>query len=340
MPARRARLLVALGVGLYALAIALVQIARHPGGTSDFDHLWHAAHFLWRGIDPYAAIGPGRMYDFPWPLYYPLPAVLAVAPLAALPMLAARAAFVGVAAALLAYAVTRDGYARLPLFVSASFVAAARAAQWSPLMTAAALLAPLAWLTTVKPTTGLALLAGARDRVIAVAAVGGAALLALSFAVEPGWVAGWMASVRNAPHLVPPLLRTGGVLVLLALLKWRRPEARMLVALACVPQTTVLYETVPLFLVPRTLRESLILALCSDVALLLTTGMPATATSQPTLLRAMGNVVVPLTYLPALVMVLRRPNEGEVPVLVTRLVAGVRARVPHPRRAAAAEEAR
>ena len=55
--------------------------------------------------------------------------------------------------------------------------------------------------------------------------------------------------------------------MLLAILRWRRPEARLLIALACVPQSMLLYETVPLFLVPRTFRESALLVALSYVAL-------------------------------------------------------------------------
>ena len=56
--------------------------------------------------------------------------------------------------------------------------------------------------------------------------------------------------------MVAPITRPGGVLVLLALLKWKRADARLLLALACVPHTTVPYETIPLFLIPQTWRQA------------------------------------------------------------------------------------
>jgi hypothetical protein len=48
--------------------------------------------------------------------------------------------------------------------------------------------------------------------------------------------------------------------------KWRRPEARLLAALACIPQTPVLYEVVPLFLLVRTFREAAVLVVLTGVA--------------------------------------------------------------------------
>jgi hypothetical protein len=54
--------------------------------------------------------------------------------------------------------------------------------------------------------------------------------------------------------------------LLLALLRWRTPEGRLVAALACVPQTVGFYETVPLFLVARTRYQGYLLAALSYVA--------------------------------------------------------------------------
>lgn len=48
--------------------------------------------------------------------------------------------------------------------------------------------------------------------------------------------------------------------MLIALLRWREPMARLAVAWACMPQTPIPYEAVPLFLIPRTWTESSVLA--------------------------------------------------------------------------------
>ena len=75
----------------------------------------------------------------------------------------------------------------------------------------------------------------------------GRLLVGLCFLVWPGWVPEWLASVARTPHK-SHLLRPGGFLLLLALLRWRRPEARLLAVLSLMPQTTALYEALPLAL--------------------------------------------------------------------------------------------
>jgi hypothetical protein len=63
-------------------------------------------------------------------------------------------------------------------------------------------------------------------------------LLAVSFAMQPGWVVEWRDAVRETsmaggrvPYTAPVLL-PGGLLTLLAALRWRRPEARLIATLA------------------------------------------------------------------------------------------------------------
>jgi hypothetical protein len=106
-------------------------------------------------------------------------------------------------------------------------------------------------------------------------------------------------------------------LLLAALIKWRRPEARLLVAYALVPHTTVLYEALPAFIVPATWPQMLMLTVASDIAY----GIEATAihaADAPTLIARLGMVTMVCVYLPALALVLRRPNEGVVPAWVER----------------------
>jgi hypothetical protein len=113
----------------------------------------------------------------------------------------------------------------------------------------------------------------------------------------------------------------GGPLALLALLRWRRTEARLLVALACVPQSLMLYDTVPLFLVPRTFRESALLVALSYIALgAVTRGGPYPDIAHYAL--ASGRVTTVLLYLPCVAMVLKRPNDGAVPGWLDRFVRG------------------
>jgi hypothetical protein len=98
----------------------------------------------------------------------------------------------------------------------------------------------------------------------------------------------------------------------LLLARWRRPEARLVLALACVPQTPLLYETVPLFLVPLTLVQGGVLWLGSWlVALWQSLGAPyATDAAR---FSASNTAIGWLLYLPCTVMILRRPNVGSLP---------------------------
>jgi hypothetical protein len=229
-----------------------------------------------------------------------------------LPELLAAAAFVGVSAGLLAFAITSGGWYRLPLFLSSAFVIAVRGAQWSPLMTAALCIPALAWVLAAKPNLGLVLFAYARSsRSLKIALIGGALLVLLSLAFLPSWPVDWMSNVRSSDQFTILITRGGGVFVLLALLRWRRPEARLIVALACVPQTAYWYEALPLLLVPATFRESLSLSLVSSLGFVLERHLVG---NQPDVAyQDVGTLMIASVYLPATLLVLLRPNTGELP---------------------------
>ena len=200
-------------------------------------------------------------------------------------------------------------------FLSAPVVFAAEVVQWSPLLAAATVLTPLGVLFIAKPTIGAAMFA-ARPSWWAVA--GAVLLLAVSFALEPHWITGWRAALATQrevhAHVYPyiaPVTQPGVVLALACLLRWRRPEARMVAVLACVPQTPMMYEIVPLMLVPRTTGEAGLLFGLSYVAMMI---VAVEATPWP------WRIALLLLYLPATLMVLRRPNEGPVPAWLERRI--------------------
>jgi hypothetical protein len=121
----------------------------------------------------------------------------------------------------------------------------------------------------------------------------------------------------SSPYHFSPLRTPLGFLLLLALARWRRPEARLLVVLGVIPQSPFVYEALPLFLVPRTRFQTYALVIGSDLALgvyALTRGME---TDRFYFLN--GIAVVVGMYLPALWMVWRRPNEGVVPAWLERM---------------------
>jgi hypothetical protein len=281
-------------------------------GPQDFDQVWFAARAWLAGRNPYALIGPGRAFEWVFPLFYPLPAAIAMTPLAPLPAPWADGAFFAIGAGCFAWALMRYGYPPLLGMVSVSMFGAVASVQWSPLLGASFVLAPLGVFAVAKPTIGAALFVARPNRWTL---VGGAFLLAVAFASQPGWFTAWRSGFAPGLHFGAPVFQRGGFVALLGVLRWRRPEARLLVALACVPQTMLLYEALPLFLIPRTTREAVVLLVASDaaqaVAAYVSGGALATAGAGLWLL-----------YLPASLIVLRRKNEGPVPAWLEQRLAG------------------
>ena len=138
---------------------------------------------------------------------------------------------------------------------SAPFLFCAYTAQWAPLVTAAALLPSLQWLVLTKPNLGLAVLA---YQPTARGLVGAMAVMALSLAILPTWPLGWLTAIRAAWHIAPITVMPG-FLILLAVLRWRDPRARLLLVSAFLPQFVWFYDQLPLGLVARSRGESLVL---------------------------------------------------------------------------------
>ncbi len=313
-PGSRQRLragVAALGVGALAAVLHWVGRKIAPTGVADFDQLWFAARALVGGDNPYNLVGPGRSFDWPWPLLYPLPAALLVAPLAWMPVAVAGAAFAFVCGATFGYAVARSRSAPF-LVLSAPFAIGVMQGQSAPILAAITLSPWAAIAVAAKPNIGFAVLAGAGRRSWIVAIVAGALLAGLSFLVSPTWVADWRAAVETVPHARPYVLRPWGVLLLAALTRWRRPEARVLAAFAVVPGTPSTYDLlVPLtaVLVDATPRVAALIAASSLLAVASAYGTPAGDFVRFADRAAVAHLAFVL--LPCLVAVLARPNERE-----------------------------
>lgn len=291
------------------------ESARVPG-PRDFGQVWFAARSVLDGVDPYPLVGPGHRFDWPSPLVYPLPAALAALPLTPFPESTASLLFATLGGALFAWALMEFGYGPLFGFFSYAVREAAAAAQWSMLMSASLVVVPISFLLVAKPTLG-AVMFLARPRRVALA---GAILLgAAAFLVQPTWVGDWLQAVhryvlQGAPDqpyrtiVSFPL----GFVPLACLARWRRPEARLLAAHVCVPLTLMAYETVPLFLVPRTFAEAATLVALSYAQHELTLALTPTPWTHGAMTAVSGQLFVLLLYVPATVMVLRRPNVGSV----------------------------
>jgi hypothetical protein len=243
----------ALLVGALAAGYVGFYYYTHPAHWSDFDQIWLGARVLLAGENPYPAVER----SFPWPLYYPLPALLMGLPLAPLSLTGARCAFAFLTASVATYSVARYRPGLWLLIASGPFLYAIERGQWSPLVLAACLIPAWGIVAAAKPTIGLAAFAYRPTRV---AFIGIAALVLLSLLALPHWPLDWLEATRRSHHLRPPILLPAGFMFALAALRWRRPEARLFLVLACVPQTGVPYELVPLAIVPESLRERLVVA--------------------------------------------------------------------------------
>jgi len=310
-PSTRDRAVFALTVATACIAYTVLRSVRAPAFLTDLDHLLFASRELLGGRNPYVSIGPGRAFEWPFPLYYPAPTLLLVAPLGTMPVIIARALFAGVSAGLLGYVITRGGWARTPLFLSAAFVTAIGRNQWSPLLVTACLVPALGFLTAAKPNIGLATLGAQKSmRDVFIAIAGAAGLSLLSLVLRPTWPLEWLAVVRAKSDALVPAAQwiVGGPLLLLAATRWRRAEGRLVAILAITPQSPFVYDTLPLFAVARTTREALILALATDVAMFAQLVSGATAARDDASNHLMAALVTLFAYAPCIVLLMRRPN--------------------------------
>jgi len=261
----RRRVAIAAAIGAAAGLLSYAFLAR-PGSGGDFFFVWSAARALFAGQNPYHVIAVGPENPGNDVFLYPLPALLVIAPFAWLPLAASGGAFLGVSSGLLAYGLLKDGYRRLPIFMGAPFLMAVSLGQWSPLITAAALESNLGFVFAAKPNLGLpAWIYRPSMRAI----VAGVAIMAVSLAILPSWPLDWYHNISSRPEKFSPIRTAVGPLLLVAALRWRRPESRLLLAMACVPQALFFYDQLILGLIPRTFRQSLIFSLAT-FALLLT----------------------------------------------------------------------
>lgn len=230
-----------------------------PGVYSDFDQIWLGARALLDFEDPYQRVAAGQ---FPWPLYYPVPALLLGIPFAPFPLHLARVFFGATTAGFCAYAIFRWRPYAWPLLCTGPFMHALQRGQWSPLLVASVFLPSLSVVLAAKPTIGSGIFAYRPNRVAVVACV---TMAVLAMLWVPNWPWRWLESRDGAYHLVIPALLPGGWILLASLLRWKRPEGRLLSVLSVVPQTFSMYELVSLGLIPRGLREALSLALAFNV---------------------------------------------------------------------------
>jgi hypothetical protein len=301
-----------------ALATAYLMARIHVfRDHQDFLPIWYSTQTLLDGKNPYTAVGPtGWFYEWPWPQVYPAPAFLIYAPLTRFDLETAIIIFGALSAGLLAYGIARRGYVMLPVFLSSGFITGVLLGQWSLLLAAATLLPVLGFAFAAKPTIAVALFA---YRPNWYAVIGSVVITIISLIIRPSWPVEWYAAIMShASKMMLPVTFYGGPLLLAALLRWKRADARLLVALAFTPQTLLPYETVLLFLLATTFSEAMLLAVLSWVAVAVRSQFVEPTMTVRDLHLLAAQVLVIVMYLPALVLVLRRPNEGDTVELFSR----------------------
>lgn len=242
MPSRSRRILVALLLS-FGSGLMCFHYQRTLGWTSggDFGSELRSVAPLLAGDNPYHTLADT------WPLFYPLPTLLLAAPFAVFPLDSAAALFYGLSSGLLAYALTRDSWWQLLLFLAFPYWGALQVAQWSPLMCAVALTPALLPLTILKPTLGLPVALTSRWRSRDLVIVG--TLVAVSLVIIPTWPLDLLALRGRHPDMFPVLTIPGLVGVGIAVFNWRAWQhsqtAWRVVLLACMPQT-LFYDALPL----------------------------------------------------------------------------------------------
>ena len=314
-PSTQSRAIVAAAVATAAASFTYAYHLHAPGRSTDFGQVWFSARALLDGLNPYLLVGPGQIFEWDWILFYPATTFVAAIPLSWMPQLVASLFFVWISSWLLTYELTRSGWHKLYLVASAPFVVAAGAAQWSPLFSAMLLRPSLGLLAAAKPNLGAAITLGSDStRLVVYSMAGALILLAVSLALMPEWISYWLANVSRASHLVSPITRPGGVLVLAALLRWRRFDARLVLLLACVPQTGAWYEALPLLILPETKTECRVVSMLSSLGYAATLFIPTHSERQFN--QDTATLMVWFCYLPATWLVLSRQNRGEIPAFL------------------------
>jgi hypothetical protein len=281
-------------VGIAVLCGLASQLSHPPGVPSDFSFAVAAARAWWTGGDPY-----GPFFDSQLGVFYPFPAILLALPVALTPW--PEFVFITLSIGLWGWAIRDRPWAwwALPSWAGIFLV---RYAQWDALLTGSALIPWAGFLLVCKPPLGLALFTAYPSRR---ALYGGLGVTLASLAIWPGWPEAWARALSTGWHFQAPVTQWGGPLILLALAEWRRPEARLLVALACVPQTPSFYGLFPLFLIPRGHGEGMGL-FCGVMGILMALGW----THEPAMgdmaeqFRALPSLLVWGAYLPCTLMVL------------------------------------
>jgi|SRR5215204_2219705 len=299
---RHRHLIVSSFIGLSVTLLNWWRLVAVQNNAGDFTWALRYAREMLAGRDPYLL--PVSSAAIP----YPLPAIFVAVPFAPLPNELGGALFFGLSTGLATYALLRlRGYVGLLPLLSHPFFEAFVTVQWSPAVMAAALIPVLLPLTMCKPQIGLPVVL---TRPSKAGLIGCVAFGLLTLAYYPTWPVVWLGQLGQFQRFIP-LLTVAGFPLLLALLRWRGRDARLLLLMALTPQRWF-YDSLILWLIPRTRKEMV----CTIVLSWFAGAWRVFSDSWP--IPRVGLMAVLFYYLPMLVVVLARSKrEGVVPTAHT-----------------------
>jgi hypothetical protein len=303
LPPLQARIIGAVFIGTISAALSYWLHLSIDQTLTDIPWAINAARDLLHHADPYR-------HDYSAGLIpYPLTAAIVVFPFALLPGSLSLAVLTGLACGLVAFGLTREGeYWRLLFFVSPGYIMAIHTGQWSPLFAAAYLFPALLPVVTAKPTLALPLLLSSRWRWSSL--VGMIVVVGLSLLVMPDWPWRWLSQTGRYEGFIP-LLSSLGPFLLLSLVAWRRPPARLLALMSVSIQHQLFYDQLLIWLVPQSFRQMLVLTLPAWAVFLYVRVVYITFWGS-------GPYILAGVYLPALLIVLWQ-SRAELRLLAHRL---------------------
>jgi hypothetical protein len=236
----RRRITVSAAIGFASGAFCWFLMRHFHQDAADFRWALHLAQGLLARRNP---------YDTPLE-QYPLTAAIFAFPFVRLQPELAAGLFWGISSSLLAFGLTRHGYARLLIFLAYPYWAGILTVQWSPIIAASAFFPLLLPVTMAKPQVGLPVLLTRMTR----RGLWACAVVALaSLALMPSWPWVWWRQGQNYEHFIP-LLVLPGPLLLLALIRYRDRDANFLFLSALMPQRWF-FDSFILWLIPQSRRE-------------------------------------------------------------------------------------
>jgi hypothetical protein len=222
-------------------------------GAGDFSWAIHLAQRMLAHQNPYDT--PAEQY--------PLTAGLMAIPFLPFRPETAAAVFYGLSSALLAFGLTRGGFHRLLVFLAYPYWVGLLTVQWSTVIAASAFFPLLLPVTMAKPQVGLPVFLTHMTRrgFWACVAVG-----LLSLVVIPRWPRLWVGQMGYYQHFFA-ILVLPGPLILLALLRYRDRDARLLFLTSLMPQRWF-FDAFVLWLIPKSRREifaTVVFSWCSGI---------------------------------------------------------------------------